>query len=458
MDAVIRQEAPSGVTNVDEVELDVVHLGAEFGELAIQILTTRSTVAVVGLGYVGLPLLMTAARAGFPVIGFDVDARKIERLRAADCYIPDVDVEDLARLEPDCFGDDPGVLRDADVIVICVPTPLNDREPDLSLVRRATELVAQHLRPGQLVILESTTYPGTTEDIVRPILETSGLEVGVDFALGYSPERIDPGQRVNRLSNTPKIVSGITPTCRELAAAFYGRIAGEIVRAASPREAEMAKLIENTFRQVNIALVNELAMHARDLGVDIWESIDLASTKPFGFMPFWPGPGVGGHCIAIDPSYLSWRVGQKVGYGVDFIEHANEVNRKMPGYVVSRIGEALNEVGKPVKGSRILVLGVAYKAGVNDDRESPSLEVLERLKAKGAAVSYHDPFVAEAVIGGERLTSVPLTDFVLEAQDAVAILTAHAGIDHRRIVDLAALVFDARGVTKPLQRPNLVRL
>lgn len=456
----IRQEAPSEVTNVDEVDIDVdvVHLAADFGELAIQILTTRSTVAVVGLGYVGLPLLMTAARVGFPVVGFDVDAGKIERLRAADSYIPDVDVEDLARLEPGCFGDDPGVLSDADVIVICVPTPLNDREPDLSMVRRATELVAEHLRSGQLVILESTTYPGTTEDIVRPILETSGLEVGVDFALGYSPERIDPGQRVNRLSNTPKIVSGITSTCRELAAVFYGRIAGEIVRAASPREAEMAKLIENTFRQVNIALVNELAMHARDLGVDIWESIDLASTKPFGFMPFWPGPGVGGHCIAIDPSYLSWRVGQKVGYGVDFIEHANEVNRKMPGYVVSRIGEALNEVGKPVKGSRILVLGVAYKAGVNDDRESPSLEVLERLKAKGAEVSYHDPFVAEAVIGGERLTSVPLSDSLLEEQDAVAILTAHPGIDHRRVVDVASLVFDARGITKPLQRPNLVRL
>lgn len=453
---------------MDEVDLDldidldvgvgVVHLGADFGELAIRILTTKSTVAVVGLGYVGLPLLMTASRVGFPVIGFDVDADKIERLRAADSYIPDVDVEDLARIEPECFGSDPTVLSEADVVVMCVPTPLNDREPDLSMVRRATELVAEHLRSGQLVILESTTYPGTTEDIVRPILEASGLEVGVDFALGYSPERIDPGQRVNRLSNTPKIVSGITSTCRELAAVFYGRIAGEIVRAASPREAEMAKLIENTFRQVNIALANELAMHARDLGVDIWESIDLASTKPFGFMPFWPGPGVGGHCIAIDPSYLSWRVGQKVGYGVDFIEHANEVNRKMPGYVVSRIGEALNEVGKPVKGSLILVLGVAYKAGVNDDRESPSLEVLERLKAKGAVVSYHDPFVKEAIIGGERLTSVPLSDFVLEGQDAVAILTAHPGIDHRRIVDLASLVFDARGVTKPLQRPNLVRL
>jgi UDP-N-acetyl-D-glucosamine dehydrogenase len=220
----------------------------------------------------------------------------------------------------------------------------------------------------------------------------------------------------------------------------------------------MAKLIENTFRQVNIALVNELAMHARDLGVDIWESIDLASTKPFGFMPFWPGPGVGGHCIAIDPSYLSWRVGQKVGYGVDFIEHANEVNRKMPGYVVSRIGEALNELGKPLKGSRILVLGVAYKAGVNDDRESPSLEVLQRLKAKGALVSYHDPYVREAVIDGERFTSVELSDHVIERQDAVAILTAHPGVDHRRIVDLAPLVFDARGITKPLRRDNLVRL
>jgi UDP-N-acetyl-D-glucosamine dehydrogenase len=326
------------------------------------------------------------------------------------------------------------------------------------MVRSAARLVADHLRPGRLVILESTTYPGTTGDLVRPILEGSGLTAGEDFALAYSPERIDPGQRAHRLGNTPKIVAGLTPACGELASAFYSRFVGEVVRATSPREAEMAKLIENTFRQVNIALVNELAMLSRDLGVDIWEAIRLAGTKPFGFAPFWPGPGVGGHCIAIDPSYLSWRVGQQLGYGVGFIEHANEVNRRMPAYVVSRLGEALNEVGRPIRGSRILVLGVAYKGGVNDDRESPSLEVLEHLIARGAVASYHDPYVAHASVGGGTLSSVALTDERVREQDAVAILTAHPGIDYAGLIERSRLVFDARGVTMGIERPNLVRL
>jgi nucleotide sugar dehydrogenase len=444
---------------VDVETVDVWRLEQDpLGELAIRIVTKRATVAVVGLGYVGLPLLAAAASVGFPVIGFDVDPRKIGQLLEGRSYIPDVDVAGLRRLEGVRFDDDPDVLRAAEVIVICVPTPLKDHEPDLSMVRRACELIARRLLPGRLVVLESTTYPGTTEYVVRPILERTGLLAGSDFALGYSPERIDPGQRAVGVSNTPKIASGITDTCRDLAAAFYGRFVDDVVLAASVREAEMAKLIENTFRQVNIALVNELAMHARELGVDIWESIALAATKTFGFMPFWPGPGVGGHCIAIDPAYLSWRVGQQLGYGVGFIDHANEVNRKMPSYVVSRIGEALNDVGKPIRGSKILVLGIAYKAGVNDDRESPSLEVIGSLLAKGADVRFHDPFIDHALIGGRQLTSVPLTEAVVAGQDLVAILTAHPGIDHGALVETGAIVFDARGVTVPLARPNLVRL
>jgi UDP-N-acetyl-D-glucosamine dehydrogenase len=407
---------------------------------------------------VGLPLVVAASRCGFPVIGFDVDRSKIDRLRSGVSYLPDVDGDDLAGLPHARFEHDPSVLAHAEVVVICVPTPLRGNTPDLSLVRRAAELVADHLRRGSLVILESTTYPGTSDDLLRSILESRGLAAGVDFALAYSPERIDPGQNVHGLANTPKVVGGLTPACRDLAAEFYGRFVDRVVRADSMRDAEMAKLIENTFRQVNIALVNELAILARELNVDIWEALRLAGTKPFGYTPFWPGPGVGGHCIAIDPSYLSWRVGQQLGYGVTFIDHANEVNRKMPGYVVSRLAEALNEIDRPIRGSRILVLGVAYKAGVNDDRESPSLDILRRLVAKGAIAAYHDPYVPEARVGDLAIASTPLTDELVMQQDVVAILTAHPGIDYRRIVECAPLVFDARGITKGTSRSNVVRL
>ncbi|MFL5798044.1 MAG: nucleotide sugar dehydrogenase [Actinomycetota bacterium] len=428
-------------------------------ELAERIRTRRARVAVVGLGYVGLPLLVSVADAGFPTLGFDADPEKIGLLQEGRSFIVDVTDYDVASVEHGRFSTDAAILTDADVILICVPTPLTDHAPDLSSVRRAAADVGRFLKPGRLVILESTTYPGTTEEVVRPILEShSGLEVGSEFALGFSPERIDPGQASHRLVNTPKIVAGVTDRCRDLAVSFYSHFVSDVVTTSSPREAEMAKLIENTFRQVNIALVNELAIMARGMGVDIWEALQAASTKPFGYMPFWPGPGVGGHCISIDPSYLSWKAGQQLGYRIGFIEHANEVNNRMPDYVVARIGEALNEAGKPLKGSRLLCIGVAYKPGVDDLRESPSLEVAERLAGRGARVAYHDPLVPRVELAGEERRSEWLTEEVLEGQDCVVILTAHPGLDVRMVVRHAPLVFDARGITAGLDAPNVVRL
>jgi UDP-N-acetyl-D-glucosamine dehydrogenase len=427
--------------------------------LAERIRSKEAAVAVVGLGYVGLPLLAAIGRSGFPVAGFDVDPQRIASLRERRSYLVDVTDAELALLERATFHDDAAGLADADVILICVPTPLTDHTPDLAMVREAVATVGRHLAPGRLVVLESTTYPGTTEEIVAPLLEAaSELGAGPDFALAYSPERIDPGQDVHPLEETPKVVAGLTDRCRDLASSFYGQVVRSVVVAQSPRDAEMAKLIENTFRQVNIALVNELAVLARDLGVDIWEALRAASTKPFGYMPFWPGPGVGGHCIAIDPSYLSWRVGQRLGYRIGFIEHANEVNNRMPAYVVDRIGDALNDAGKPVRGSRVLAVGVTYKPGVDDRRGSPSLAVMERLRAKGAELAYHDPFVPALEVAGATLESLPLTDDVLAEQDCVAILTAHPTIDYALIARLAPLVFDARGATVGLDAPNVVRL
>ena len=416
-----------------------------------------ATVAVVGVGYVGLPLVMTIAAAGFPVIGFDIDAQKITDLTAGRSYVVDVSDEDLRTLKEARFSSDPDVLDGADIILIAVPTPLSNGTPDLSPVREASALVAKVLRHGRLVVLESTTYPGTTEEVVRPILESSGLQAGRDFGLAYSPERINPGESWT-LNDTPKIVSGIGPVDTDVAAAFYEQLFPRIVRTTTPREAEMAKLIENTFRQVNIALVNELAMLAPDLGVDIWEAIEAAATKPFGFMPFWPGPGVGGHCIAIDPTYLSWRVGQRLGVAVRLVEHAKEINERMPAYVASRIGAALNDVGKPINGSRVLAIGVTYKADVNDVRESPAMAVLEHLARDGATCSYHDPYVPAVPMFGEKLESQSLDASVLEAQDCVVILTAHAGIDYEAIVRSSPLVFDARGVTRRFASPNIVLL
>jgi UDP-N-acetyl-D-glucosamine dehydrogenase len=426
--------------------------------LAGKIREQTATAAVIGLGYVGLPLLVAIGNAGFSVIGIDRDEDKIDSLNGRRSHVVDVQDSEIAALDRVVFSANPGPLADADVVILCLPTPLTDGAPDLTMVLTAGEDVARYLRPGMLVVLESTTYPGTTEELLRPILEESGLVAGRDFALGYSPERIDPGNKDHGLDTTPKIVSGLTERCRELGVAFYSQFVHAVVTTATPRDAEMAKLIENTFRQVNIALVNELAILANDLGVDIWESLAAAATKPFGYMAFWPGPGVGGHCIAIDPTYLSWRAGQQVGHRIEFIEHANEVNNRMPGYVVGRIGEALNDHGKPIKGSRVLGIGVAFKSGVDDLRGSPSLTVLEQLAKKGADVSYHDPFVDAVTIGGRESASMPLDPRTLAAQDIVVILTLHPGIDVQGLVNNAKLVFDARGATSGIDAPNIVRL
>jgi UDP-N-acetyl-D-glucosamine dehydrogenase len=431
---------------------DPLHLLAE------RIRTKQAKVAVVGIGYVGLPLLLSVANGGFAVAGFDIDAEKVDRLRDGRSHVVDVSDSEVESIEGAEFDSDPGVLEKAEVILMCVPTPLTDHTPDLSMVEAAAADIAARLGPGRLVVLESTIYPGVTEEIVRPILETSGLRAGVDFALAYSPERIDPGQGHQQIRETPKIVAGLTDRCREIAAAFYGHFVREVVTTSSPREAEMAKLIENTFRQVNIALVNELAILANEMGVDIWESLQAAATKPFGYMPFWPGPGVGGHCIAIDPTYLSWRMGQQLGYRSGFIEHATEINTRMPEYVVTRVGEALNDVGKPLRGSSVLVVGVSYKSGVDDQRESPSLSVMERLVRKGAVIHYHDPLVPEIKLGDSRLESMEIDEGLAEGFDCVLVLTAHPDVDYGMLVGKAPLVFDTRGVTVGMNAPNVIRL
>ena len=438
--------------------------------LAERITDRSATVAVVGLGYVGVPLLVAAGAEGFRLIGIDPDVEKIRGLRTGTSHVADVSAEDLVWAGDDItwegcaqFSTDPCLLVAADVVVVAVPTPLRDGTPDLSLVRAAMGDVARALRPGQLVVLESTTYPGTTEEVVRPILEATGLVAGRDFSLAYSPERINPGDG-RPLRTTPKIVAGVTGTDTELAALFYGTLVDQVVRTSSPRQAEMAKLIENTFRQVNIALVNELATIAPAVGVDIWEALEAAATKPFGYMPFWPGPGVGGHCIAIDPSYLSWSVEQRLGFGIGFIEHARAVNNRMPSHVVNRIVDVLNGQGQALRGSRLVVLGLTYKAGVNDVRESPALTVLQRLVAAGSDCVYHDPFVPAAVLDGRDqrdpvvLESVQLSEALLRDADCVVILTAHPGIDYNAVVDVAPLVFDASGATRHCRAENVVLL
>jgi UDP-N-acetyl-D-glucosamine dehydrogenase len=427
--------------------------------------TTDSRLAVIGLGYVGLPLATAAARAGVRVTGIDLDERKIAAINGGHSYIPDVSNTEL--IEAQAKGglratSDYAALIDVDAIFICVPTPFDEmRAPDLQYVVAASKSIVPHLRAGHLVVLQSTTFPGTTEEVVQPILESSGLRGGLDFNLAFSPERIDPGQTSSKgwdVTNTPKVVGGLTPRCTERAADLLAVFGAPVHPVSTPRAAEMSKLLENIFRSVNIALVNELALLAERMGIDFWEVIDAAKTKPFGFMPFYPGPGVGGHCIPVDPYYLSWKA-RAFDFYTKFIELAAEVNQAMPYHVVNLVSRGLSQRGRPLLGAKILVLGVAFKPDVDDARNSPAERVIELLSAQGAKISYHDPFVPAFAVGGDafqskrlKLTSVPLTEIALEESDCVVVVTGHHGLDYEWIVQLAPLIVDSCNATAKVQR------
>jgi UDP-N-acetyl-D-glucosamine dehydrogenase len=413
-------------------------------------------VAIVGLGYVGLPLAVAFAEEGHDVACFDLDGAKTSALAEGRSYIEDIDDATLAavqeRLHPTARHAD---LATCDAIVICVPTPLtSSREPDLTYLLGAATSISQVLQPGQLVVLESTTYPGTTRERVAPILEESGMAVGRDFFLAFSPERIDPGRTDYTVRTTPKLVGGVTEACTERARALYAEICETVVVLSSPEAAELSKLLENIFRSVNIALVNELAQLCDRLGIDVWEVIDAASTKPFGFMRFEPGPGMGGHCLPVDPFYLAFKAREHDFYP-EFIELAGKVNQAQPAYCVERIERALNQAGKPVNGSKVLIIGAAYKGGSGDTRESPALKIMKLLRALDADLSYHDPYVpAIAELG---LESADL-EAAAAAADLVAVVTAHKEIDYQAVVEAAPLVLDFRGVTRGISAANLARL
>lgn len=414
-------------------------------------------VGIVGLGYVGLPLAVTVGQAGYAVVGIDIADWRVEAVNAGHSYIGDVKGEGIAALAQAGrlrATTDYASVRDCDVLIICVPTPLNKtRDPDLSYIIAAGEGIAAHMRAGQLIALESTTFPGTTEEILLPIFQSSGLEVGEDFFLAFSPERVDPGSKKWHTKNTPKVVGGMTPACQEAALAFYGRVVDRVVPVSSPSAAEMTKIFENTFRVINMGMVNEMAMLCDRLGLDIWEIIRAASTKPFGFMPFYPGPGVGGHCIPVDPFYLTWKA-REVNFHTRFIELAGEINRHMPHFAREKVIRALNDRGKALKGSRILILGLAYKEDVADWRESPSFDVIRLLEEYGAQIEVHDPYIPQVddPHEGIHVESIALTDEAIAGADCVLIITHHSVYDYQKIVDLAQVVVDTRNATKDIRR------
>lgn len=413
--------------------------------------THNARVSVIGLGYVGLSLAVELARAGFTVHGVDLDLERVTLLNRGESYLVDVPKEALeplvasGRLSASTAFD---AAAGSDALIICVPTPLRKtKEPDISYILSAVESLLPHLRAGQLMVLESTTYPGTTEEVVQPRIEAKGLVIGRDFYLAFSPERVDPGNKRFTTATIPKVVGGVTANCTMLAAALYRQVTQTVFEVSSPRVAETAKLLENTFRSVNIALANELAFACRKIGVDPWEVIDAAATKPFGFMPFYPGPGIGGHCIPVDPLYLSWKV-RLTGYEAQFIALADQVNRAMPEHVVSLVVDSLNEQGRALRGSSVLVMGVTYKADVNDIRESPALEIIEMLAKKGADVSYADPFTPQITANGLKLSAVEPTPEAIAAADCVLILTNHSSFDGAVIADHAKLAVDTRNALK----------
>ncbi len=420
-------------------------------------------VGIIGLGYVGLPLAVEFARAGFRTVGIDLDVAKVAAVNRGESYIPDVPTSAVAELQRSGMltaTSDPKIVSELDTINICVPTPLRKtKDPDLSFVVSAVDAVKDHIHPGMLIVLESTTYPGTTEEVVQPALEKSGLKAGKDFFLAFSPERVDPGNEKWQTKNVPKVVGGLTPMCASLAKALYTASIDTVVEVSSPRVAEMVKLLENTFRAVNIGLVNELALMCDRLGISVWEVVDAAATKPFGFMPFYPGPGLGGHCIPIDPFYLSWKV-KEVGFEARFIELAGQVNGSMPHHVVDKIVDALNSRQKAVNGSSVLILGVAYKRDIDDVRESPALDILTVLHKKGARLSYHDPYIPKLTPrewpGGFGLASVPLTAETLGAADCVVIITDHRSFDYAMIAKQSPVVVDSRNAIKT-PAPNVVQ-
>jgi UDP-N-acetyl-D-glucosamine dehydrogenase len=407
------------------------------------------TFGIVGLGYVGLPLAVELGRAGFKVLGYDVSPRVVDGLNGGKSHIKDVPDKDVAELRANQRFEattDKLRLKEADAISICVPTPLSKyKDPDVSYIVAATDAVKASLRRGQVIILESTTYPGTTREIMLPALESTGLKVGVDFFLAFSPERVDPGNPKFGTKNTPKVVGGITPDCHRVACAMYAPAIDTLVPVSTTEAAELVKLLENTFRSVNIGLVNEMAIVCDKLGVDVWEVIEAAATKPFGFMKFLPGPGLGGHCIPIDPHYLAWKM-RGLNYKTRFIDLAGELNSEMPLFWVRKLMETLNDHGKAIKGARVLVLGVAYKKDIEDLRESPALDILVLLHQYGAAVEYHDPYVARFSEGGHDYKSVPLTEQKLRDVDAVLIVTDHASIDWQLVKRASKLIVDTRHV------------
>jgi UDP-N-acetyl-D-glucosamine dehydrogenase len=430
-----------------------------YAALLAQIHDRAVQVGIIGLGYVGLPLARAFAGSGFPVLGFDIDPEKVARLSRGESYIEHIPAKVVRAMRASGFAatDQFERLDEPDAIIICVPTPLTEtREPDLTYIVNSTRAIAARLRAGQLVVLESTTYPGTTREVVLPILEATGLKAGRDFFLAFSPEREDPGNPTYSGPSIPKVVGGLDPRSLELAAALYGQVIAKVVRVSSPEVAEACKILENTYRAVNIALVNELKVLYDRMGIDIWEVIEAAKTKPFGFQAFYPGPGLGGHCIPIDPFYLTW-VARKHGLSTRFIELAGEVNTAMPAYVAGKIADALNDRGKPVKGSRILLLGMAYKKDVDDTRESPGLELLDLLLQKGAVVSYNDPHVPELPVTRHyphlRMMSQPLTEEFVRQQDCVVIVTDHSRYDWPWVVEHSALVVDTRNATRGVPAP-----
>jgi UDP-N-acetyl-D-glucosamine dehydrogenase len=418
----------------------------------------EARVGIIGMGYVGLPLVLRFCEEGFQILGFDVDSKKVAQLKKGRSYlksIPSSRISQFIRSGHLHVTDDFSRLAEPDCILICVPTPLTEKmEPDLQYIEKTTESIRERLRKGQLIILESTSYPGTTEELILPQLESTGLRIGKDFFLAYSPEREDPGNKQFTTHQIPKVVSGVTPSCLKIAVSLYGQIIKQVVPVSSPRAAELTKLLENIYRSVNIALVNELKMLADRMGIDIWEVIEAASTKPFGFSPFYPGPGMGGHCIPIDPFYLSWKA-REYDFTTRFIQLAGEINVSIPYYVVSKIVDALNGSRKSIKGAKLLILGVAYKRDVDDARESPALAIMDLLQKKGATILYHDPYIPSLPSFRKyhfKLKSSPLTKQLLHRIDAAVVVTDHSQIDYGWVVKHAPLIIDTRNVTKDMKR------